>query len=284
MKFCLYILAIALSLSAGAQSICGTANENGTVTLTAPAGKVFTTITFASYGTPNGSCGSFTIGGCNASNSKTLVEAAFLNKNSASIDASNSVFGDPCSGTVKRLYIEAVYSFPLPLHLVSFSCTSNGNSTILQWQTADEVNTHSFEVERSKDGVNFTAIAKVAAANVAGTNLYAYTDGATQQTAFYRLKMVDEDGSFTYSNIIKAEAGGNSKLSVFPNPVTNFISVAGTGAKGYLEITNVQGITLKRLPITGNSQTFSMAAYPAGVYILKYTSDNTSLYQKVMKQ
>lgn len=217
MKPCLYILAFTFSLSATAQSLCGTADENGSVTLTAPAGQVFTSVTFASYGTPNGSCGSFTIGGCHASNSQSIVETALLNKNSATINATNGVFGDPCGGTVKRLYIEAVYSFPLPLKLVSFSGSVNGGATILQWQTSNEVNTKDFEVERSPDGINFLTVGKLAAANSDGNNFYSYTDNAAGQNAgFYRLKMIDENGSFSYSSIIKVATNSAARLMVFP--------------------------------------------------------------------
>jgi uncharacterized protein YjdB len=99
-----------IGLSAGTTgTICGTANENGSVTLTAPAGTVFTSIDFASYGTPTGSCGSYAIGGCHASNSVTKVGTYLLGNNSGTIPATNAVFGDPCSGTVKRLYVQASY-------------------------------------------------------------------------------------------------------------------------------------------------------------------------------
>jgi hypothetical protein len=286
MKLCLPILALALSFNGISQTVCGTAGEGGSVTLTAPAGNVFTSVTFASYGTPNGSCGSFTIGACDATNSKTIVEAALIGNNSASISATNGVFGDPCSGTVKRLYIEAVYSSSLPLHLISFSCTSSGNnSNILQWQTSNEINTQAFEVERSFDGLYFSAIGNVDAANINGTNLYSYTDNAvSQETSFYRLKMIDKNGSFSYSNIIKTKAASNGKLTVFPNPAINSIRISGGGATGYIEITTLQGTSLKRLYITGSTQSLDMGGYPTGMYILKYTTNTTTLYQKVVKQ
>jgi uncharacterized membrane protein len=93
----------------GQGSLCGTANEGGSVTLTAPAGSVFTAINFASYGTPNGSCGSFTTSGCHATNSLQIVQAACVGNSTCTVLADNSVFGDPCGGTVKRLYIQATY-------------------------------------------------------------------------------------------------------------------------------------------------------------------------------
>jgi|GEM_PF-1415708 len=87
---------------------CGTANENSSVTLTAPGSGVFTSISFASYGTPAGTCGSFTTGACHAATSLSVVQSAALGNNSFTLTANNVTFGDPCSGTVKRLYIEAL--------------------------------------------------------------------------------------------------------------------------------------------------------------------------------
>ena len=91
-------------------TLCGQINETNTITLTAPTGYVFTSIPFASYGTPNGSCGNFTLGSCHATNSTSIVSGLALGQNSFNISASNGVFGDPCSFTGKRLYIEAVYN------------------------------------------------------------------------------------------------------------------------------------------------------------------------------
>jgi hypothetical protein len=91
-------------------TICATANEADSLVLTAPPGALITSITFASYGTPNGSCGNFSVGGCNSSTGKEVVEGYALNKNSAIIPVSNEFFGDPCSGIPKRLYVEAVWT------------------------------------------------------------------------------------------------------------------------------------------------------------------------------
>ena len=104
-------------------TICGTANETGNVVLTAPPGATIASITFASYGTPEGSCGSFKIGTCNSSVSKSQVETLALNQNSVSIPATNQLFGDPCPGSSKRLYIEAIWGAS---HHVSITDPVNG--------------------------------------------------------------------------------------------------------------------------------------------------------------
>lgn len=87
--------------------VCGTGDENTTVTLSCPAGQVITAIDFASYGTPNGSCGNFTTSSCNATTSGPDVTSACLGLSSCSIAATNGTFTDPCVGTFKRLYVQA---------------------------------------------------------------------------------------------------------------------------------------------------------------------------------
>jgi hypothetical protein len=74
----------------------------------APAGTVFISVQFASYGTPNGICGAFSLGACHAADSVAIVSGYLLGLGgTVTIPATNDVFGDPCSGTGKRLYIQA---------------------------------------------------------------------------------------------------------------------------------------------------------------------------------
>ena len=91
-------------------TVCATRNENGDpITLTAPAGGVFTSVEFASYGEPNGNCGSYSTGSCHASSSTQVVSSLCIGQNSCTIYPNNSTFGDPCVGTGKRLFIELGY-------------------------------------------------------------------------------------------------------------------------------------------------------------------------------
>jgi len=112
---------------------CATASENSTASATSPEGTYFSTVNFASYGTPGGSCPDFTLGSCHAATSRTIVENAALGNSSFSIQARNSIFGDPCVGTVKHLYVAATYTEPtcagLPPGLISGSTPTGGNDT-----------------------------------------------------------------------------------------------------------------------------------------------------------
>jgi hypothetical protein len=98
--------------SYGVTYVCGTAQENQTLTITAPSGYKFTEVMFASYGTPNGSCGNFTIDNtCHSSTSVSVVEGYLLGQTGTiSIPATNVNFGDPCPGIGKRLYVQAMIS------------------------------------------------------------------------------------------------------------------------------------------------------------------------------
>lgn len=87
--------------------VCSTASEDGTISLTAPAGMVFNRRDFSSYGTPNGGCGSFSIGGCNSDSSNGW--SGPIGNNSASVGANNGTWGDPCRGTQKRMYVQFTY-------------------------------------------------------------------------------------------------------------------------------------------------------------------------------
>ncbi|XP_010274045.1 PREDICTED: beta-galactosidase 9 isoform X2 [Nelumbo nucifera] len=71
-------------------------------------GQTISTITFASYGTPQGSCRQFSMGNCHAPSSMSVVSEACQGKNSCSLNVSNAAFGvDPCHGIVKTLAVEA---------------------------------------------------------------------------------------------------------------------------------------------------------------------------------
>ncbi len=77
------------------------------MTLTCPTGQTIDTITFASFGTPTGSCGSFATGSCNASSSMAVVQALCVGRNSCSVPATDGTFIDPCDKTTKSLSIQA---------------------------------------------------------------------------------------------------------------------------------------------------------------------------------
>lgn len=89
-----------------ANSVSGTVNENGNLTLTAPSGNVFTSVVFANYGLPN----NYTANPQCSLDVTSQVSSIFLGNSTGSIRATNSIAGDPCSGVGKRLSVTLNYS------------------------------------------------------------------------------------------------------------------------------------------------------------------------------
>lgn len=271
MKKFFTLIILLVSVYSNAQVLCGTADEGGIVTLTAPAGNIITSIEFASYGTPNGTCGSFTIGSCDAINSTSICSSAFVGVNSASINATNGVFGDPCGGTFKRLYIQASYSGVLPLTLISFTAKKIEQDKIrLDWSSAHEINTSHFVIERSTDGILFDVTGSVLAAGSGGYS-YSFTNliAPVVPTYYYRLKMVDKNGKYQYSNIVRINNKFTDvKLSVFPNPSEELITIISSN-KQEAVITNSTGQRIKKITLINGNQTINIAEWSTGVYIIK---------------
>jgi hypothetical protein len=113
---------------------------------------------------------------------------------------------------------------PLPVVLTQFTATAVGPAAVrLAWATALEVNSHSFEVERSLDGMTFAKLGTLAATGTSSTaRAYAFTDAALPAGAsrlYYRLRQVDQDGTAHYSPVrAVALTGAAAGLSLYPNP------------------------------------------------------------------
>lgn len=161
----------------------------------------------------------------------------------------------------------------LPLHLVSFTGRLADDRVYLSWTTENEEGTAGFSIERSNDGRMFTTTGFVAAAG-AGRHDYAFTDHHPLQPAgYYRLKMTDKDGRFTYSTIImlRNSRGPQLELRLSPNPVKNSLQVNIPFAEPLtLHIYNAKGQLVKSLQ-TGPSNAIlvDVTSLQNGPYYLK---------------
>lgn len=107
----------------------------------------------------------------------------------------------------------------LPLTFTMFSVITQPVGNVLNWQTANEINTAYFSVERSLDGVVFTEVGRVKAIHTGSTEHYTFTDALTANgDVYYRIKEIDADGSFTYSKVIRLHLIAASGFHILPNP------------------------------------------------------------------
>lgn len=119
--------------------------------------------------------------------------------------------------------------FALPVRLASFSGIALESSVVLKWHTESEENTREFLLQRSATGMNdFETIGTVAATGFSEIdNHYSFEDRAPLALGYYRLKVIDFDGTFDYSNIIAVEKyhTGATDVQVFPVPIQNEVNV-----------------------------------------------------------
>jgi hypothetical protein len=191
------------------------------------------------------------------------------------------------TGEIKCTYIGP----PLPVTWLYFRGKTVAKNNLLDWATANEQNSKQFDVERSLNGTVFGRIGTVAAAgNSNQTNTYQYTDPdidrLNSEFMFYRLKQIDIDGKFKYSNIVRLRYNEKNKANtiVYPNPTPGSItilvgdnSLVGSVAVLY----DINGRLLENIKITASSQPVDLSRYVNGVYFIRL---NNKEVLKIIKQ
>ncbi|MEM9848238.1 MAG: T9SS type A sorting domain-containing protein [Bacteroidota bacterium] len=113
----------------------------------------------------------------------------------------------------------------LPVELLTFTAKQAASTVLLEWATASEMNFDRYELERSTDAISFQKIASVAGQiNATAQQNYAYKDQPklSSNRYYYRLKMIDQDGSFEYSPIRSVKfSHTNWKATIYPNPTAS---------------------------------------------------------------
>lgn len=147
-------------------------------------------------------------------------------------------------------YVDVIFdATSLPVEWLGFTGQWTGKSAQLDWQTATEVGSDYFDVERQNEAGSWDAIGQVQAAGESLTpNSYDFLDADPGPTnpVLYRLRQVDFDGAFTYSDIVSLNRSATEgTVSLYPNPAKNHLFVEGLGA-GEFTITDAAGREVAR--------------------------------------
>jgi hypothetical protein len=143
----------------------------------------------------------------------------------------------------------------------------------LNWKTASEINAKEFQVERMDNGGNFVQIGSVkAAGNTNKLTAYSFVDftASKQAIRYYRLKMVDFDGKYKYSNTIKiADENSSVDIVVYPNPSTDKISIANSNLNFAAVSYKVMNLTGDLVKVgTASVNEINVSELAAGMYML----------------
>ena len=184
---------------------------------------------------------------------------------------------------------------PTPVLLTSFDGTYSNGSANLKWQTSQESNNDRFEIWRSFSGNEFEMVGKVAGAgNSSLAKNYQYQDvvGSASGYVFYKLRQVDKDGKFSFSNIVKLTMSNvAASFQIFPNPVVNNFTASFSAPKATpatLMIRNISGQTVYSKTINvlkgNNSVVVNNAPMKTGMYYVTISGDEINYKGKLQKQ
>ncbi len=164
--------------------------------------------------------------------------------------------------------------FVLPVVLTSFEAGPASNGTKLNWTTASENNSQSFEVERSSDGNAYQTIAHIPAMGVSlSPHTYSYTDQVSNGTYYYRLRQVNSEGRSAYSSVVTIQNSTVEKFSVSYNTSVKTLT-ATVHENDQLTVLNLLGQPLQHFRAVSGVNTFSLASLPNGVYLLHSREQN----------
>lgn len=178
---------------------------------------------------------------------------------------------------------DAAVSSTLPVTLSSFTGVNVGKTNQLTWTTTEEVDLARYEVERSTDGINYTLLGQVMPlSGNESTRTYDYEDvRPTEGINYYRLKMLDLDGTFEYSRIVTLFVDDvQSVLSVFPNPATNVLYFQGVSESTVsVRVMDALGRTVI-VQTVATTDGLNVSRLPNGTYFVEVAAANAATVVK----
>ncbi len=208
------------------------------------------------------------------------------------------VNSDPASYNVNRFSIVFKLLAPVPVTFKTIKAYKVEKNIAVEWTTETEINVQRYEVEKAADARNFSKINTTAAVAVNGGNAsyHVIDTDPFDGNNYYRVRSVSNDGSDSYSNIVKVNMKENKPqpgMAVYPNPVTgNTISldVSGVVAGTYnLQLYNKLGqlVASKKYEHMGNNASTTLditSSFPSGRYELVLTGPGIRIVTALLKK
>jgi gliding motility-associated-like protein len=269
--------------------VWGSVNENSALVLTAPAGKIFTSVEFASYGTPSAPVnGNYTLGACHATTSSSVIEGLAIGNNTMTVVANNATFGDPCVTSGKLLAVKLGFGISATGTAKTFTITVNPSATIANTSdtictgTAFTLATNVSDIVPANTSYSWTVVNN---ANITGETSQATTSSAVSQTLFNSTSL-DQIATYTITPSSGAAACVGSpftyNVTVTPLPTTITAGGATTFCDGGsvnlsapvapLQMSYTYQWNLNGAPITG-ATSISYIANASGSYTVTVTNN-----------
>jgi hypothetical protein len=201
-------------------------------------------------------------------------------------DIAVSNYGTSNDGTTVSVF-RNIPQGVLPLKLLSFTgqLINNNKQVQLDWQTAFEQNVNTYQAEWSGDSRNWKKIADIPAKDNENTNHYSYIHTDPSTVNYYRLKMIDLDDKFSYSEVIEINTSGELLPMVYPNPVMDHITISGLDSKpALINIINSQGKKLLQQNVSIPATMIDMSRFSQGLYLVQVIQNEKTFIYKIEKE
>jgi hypothetical protein len=187
----------------------------------------------------------------------------------------------------KACYSEGTFEIQvgaMPVTLMDFSAKAVENDVLLSWRTAMEKDFDRFEIEKSSDPkTGFSKIHELKGGSLDGRYHFRDLKAEPGVPGYYRLKMIDTDGTFAFSKIAWVLPESNGELKVYPNPVKGMLTVDSPVNIREMILVNSSGTSVLSKKVNAKMQDIELPSLPAGVYLLELKRDNAaSLFSKVV--
>jgi Secretion system C-terminal sorting domain len=170
---------------------------------------------------------------------------------------------------------------PLPITLNEFDAKAENCISVLNWKTSNETNLSKYEIESSTDGIVFTAVGTVKPNASNTTGLYQFSWNQKAGKAYYRLKIIDNDASVSYSKIIPVTSDCLDKkvVKLYPNPV-NTAQILNVNISGYDkgirgDLYSATGQFIKSYVLKNGKNDLTVENLSQGFYTLKISENGT---------
>lgn len=165
----------------------------------------------------------------------------------------------------------------LPVTLSSFSGKSSETGIALNWQTTQEAGSELFEVQHSVNGTSWNAVGQVAGrGNYEGVSDYSLFHGSAEAgNNYYRLKMIDQDGSFEMSKLIRVEHSSrytdNASAYFYPNPSLGKVRLQVPDYAGDVVVYDLAGRAVSRAARLENKEEMDLTRLENGAYLVNWS-------------
>lgn len=175
----------------------------------------------------------------------------------------------------------------VPLSLLSFDAAPTADKKVLlKWNTANESGINNYELQRSADGNSWSSLSSRNAFNNSANNIYNATDSLPLADNYYRLKINDVNGNFTYSAVkrVSFKDATDLSFSISPNPAAGsaLIQFSSPIKDAFISVSDMQGKELLRDKADQNSYRLDLKNFAAGVYVVRVNSGAGSFSSRLI--